>query len=158
MTILLCGLGNTERGDDGFGPYIIKNLGDLKKIKTMDCGMHIENYLNKIISMAPDLIILFDTVEHGPADVVLLRNEEIVANQALSITTHNLPFNSIYDYLKKQSSADIWLVGVMPRSYLNLSDSVRSFAHKVIEWLKILDNESKISILNLYETLSSTLR
>ena len=158
MNLLLCGMGNIERGDDGFGPYIIHNLRSLKQIKTIDCGMHIENYLNKIVSEDPDLIVLLDTIEQCPPKGVLLRNEEIMHNQALSVTTHALPFSAMYDYLKAQGRSQIWLFGVKPLSYEAFSDSVKILAHEVIQAAKFLDIQDKINIINVYETLSSTLR
>ncbi|MBN2620459.1 hydrogenase maturation protease [candidate division WOR-3 bacterium] len=158
MTVLLCGMGNIERGDDGFGPYVVQHLGTLKKMKTLDCGMHIENYLNTIIRMAPDLVLLLDTVENIPTQTVLLRNEEILKSQPLSLTTHVLPFSSMYEYIKDQCGAEVWLLGAAPQSYEHFSDPVRLLAQKVIRWSEFLDSEKEIDIINVYETLSSTLR
>ena len=151
-------MGNTKRGDDGFGPYIVSRLVSLKHIKTIDCGMYIENYLNAIVMLAPDLIIMLDTIEQGTSDAVLLKNEEIVHDQALSISTHNLPFSAVYEYLKHECRTDIWLFGVTARSYEAFSDHVRTIAHKVVCAMEFLDSQSKINIINVYETLSSTLR
>jgi hydrogenase maturation protease len=151
-------MGNSERGDDGFGSYIASSLVSLKTIKTIDCGRYIENYLNTIVNMAPDLIILFDTVKHGASDTLLLKNEEIVRDHALSISTHNLPFSAVYEYLKHECRADIWLFGVTARSYETFSNYVKTIAQKVICAMEFLDSQSKINIINVYETLSSTLR
>lgn len=158
MILLLCGIGNIERGDDGFGPYVVQHLGTLKKMKTLDCGMHIENYLNTIIRMAPDLVLLLDTVENIPTQTVLLRNEEILKSQPLSMTTHVLPFSSMYEYIKDQCGAEVWLFGLMPRSFELLSDPVRLLAHKVIQWVEFIDNQLEVDIIKVYETLSSTFR
>jgi hydrogenase maturation protease len=158
MTILLCGMGNIERGDDGFGPYVVDHLGSTDHIKILDCGMYIENYLNKIVDINADLIILLDTIDYDSKDIILIRNEEIIKDQSLSITTHNLPFNTIYDYLRTQCRAEIWLLGVKPISYDSFTERTKTCADRIIQIMEFLDSRSKINIMNVYETLSSTLR
>lgn len=151
-------MGNLERGDDGFGPYIVKQLSSLKKIKTLDCGLYIENYLTKIIGFRPDLIILLDAIQYESGETVLLRNEEIVQNQALSVSTHNLPISAIYEFLKAQSPADVWFLGIYPQSHQQLSEKTQAFADHLIEFFLLLDKQEKINIIKIYENLSSTLR
>lgn len=155
MTILLCGIGNLERGDDGFGPHIIQNLSTTRHIKTLNCGLHIENYLNKIVEYKPDLIIILDAIAGGEREIWLLQNEEIVQHQALSVTTHNIPFSALYEYIKTHSQADVWLLGVTPRSYEHFTERTEAFAHHLIQFFDSLDKQSKIDILNIYETVSS---
>lgn len=158
MKILLCGMGNRDHGDDAFGPYVIEQIKETDSVKKVDCNLYPENYLNKIISYNPDLIIFFDTIQRQGEEHILLRDDELLKHNPVSVSTHSLPFSSIYCYLKENSHANIWLFGVRPISYTHLTEETRSSAKRVINTFNSLDNEHKINIIALYETLSATLR
>ncbi len=158
MKILLCGLGNRERGDDGFGPYVVEHIQEKDYIKTMDCALNVENYLNQIIDLTPDLIIFFDTIQKQSQEPVLLRDEELLENATISLSTHNLPLRAMYDYLKEYSHAALWLYGVPPYSYEHLTRDIIKRAERVVTFFNSLDNKNKITIIDLYETLSTTLK
>jgi len=151
-------MGNKERGDDGFGSYIVEKIKQTDTVKTLDCQLYPENYLNKILSFQPDLIIFLDAVKNNGGGSVFLRNEEIVLNAPLSVSTHNLPFSSIYRYLKDSGGADVWFVGVTPHSYDKMSDEIMETAARIIDLFNMLDKEKKINIIKIYETLSTSLR
>jgi hydrogenase maturation protease len=158
MKILLCGLGNTERGDDGFGPYVVDHIQEDVQIETMDCALAVENYMNQIIDSKPDLVIFFDTIQREGQIPVLLRDEEMLANTAISLSTHNLPLRALYDYLKESTHANLWLYGVPSYSYERLTPDTLQRAKRVIAVFNSLDNKNKINIIDLYETLSTTLK
>ena len=158
MRILLCGMGNTERGDDGFGPYIIRHLSTTDLVRKVDCGMHPENYLNKMISECPDVIVFLDTVSKQGYKTVFLKDEEILEQSTLSVSTHNIPMSALYSYLKEGCSARICFIGVRPLSYERMTEDVTKLAHRIIEYFDSLDNQKNINIIGIYENLSSTLR
>ncbi len=158
MRILLCGMGNRDCGDDGFGSYIVENIQETDNIKKIDCGLYPENWLNKILSFNPSLIIFFDTMKKEASESILLRNEEILENNPISVSTHNLPFSSIYYYLKENCKADIWFLGVKPHSYKQLTSETVTFANQIIKALDLLDKQKNLNIINTYETLSTTLK
>lgn len=158
MRILLCGMGNTERGDDGFGPYIIQHLCTTNTVKTVDCGMHPENYLNKMISECPDVIVFLDTVSKQGCETVFLKDEEILEQSTLSVSTHNIPMSALYGYLKENCPARICFIGVRPLSYERMTKDVITVAHRIIKYFDSLDNKKNINIIGIYENLSSTLR
>jgi hydrogenase maturation protease len=158
MKILLCGMGNKYRGDDGFGSYVVENIHDTDVIKTIDCEIYPENYLNKIISFEPDVILFLDTIKKDGSKAILLKDEEILENNPLSISTHNLPFTSIYQYLKKNSEAHIWLLGIRPKSYERLTQETLEMAQQIISVFNSLDCKNNIDIIELNENLSVTLR
>jgi len=151
-------MGNKDRGDDGFGSYVLKNIQETNIIKKIDCGVSPENYLNKILFFCPNLIIFFDTVMKGNANAVLLKNEEIVENSPISITTHNLPFSSIYHYLKENSSADIWFLGVRPYSYEHMSNETMKIADRIISMFNLLDRHKDLNRISFYENLSTAFK
>lgn len=159
MKLLLCGMGNKERGDDGFGPYIVENVRETDNIKKIDCNLYPENYLNKIVSLNPDLIIFFDTVKKEGAKTFLLRNDEIVTNNPISVSTHNLPFSAIYQFLRENSKAEIFLLGVSVNSYQELSTETKNIADRICAVFKSIDKQKNLNIIvELYENISAAIR
>jgi len=158
MRILLCGIGNRERGDDGFGPYIVEQIKETDNIKKIDCHLYPENYLNKISSFAPDLIIFFDAIKKEGTETIFLKNDEIIAHNPISVSTHNLPFSAIYQFLKVNCRAEIWFLGVRPHSYEKLSDETMAVAQRITHVFNSLDIQKNLDIINLYENLSTAIR
>ncbi|MGB3479209.1 MAG: hydrogenase maturation protease [bacterium] len=158
MKIFLCGMGNRDRGDDGFGSYIVENIQESDCLKKIDCALYPENYLNKMTSENPDLIIFLDAVKRQGSQTVFLKDGEILENNPISVSTHNLPFSAIYQFLKANTQAEIWFLGVKPSSFEKMSSATKTVAHKIINILSFLDNQEKINILKVYETLSTTLK
>ena len=61
--IIILGIGNESKGDDGVGPYIIKRLKIFNKnpnLVLIDAGVVPENYIQKIINFNPETIIIID--------------------------------------------------------------------------------------------------
>lgn len=158
MKTLLCGIGNKDRGDDGFGTYILENIQESNCLRKIDCTLYPENYLNKMVSENPDLIIFLDTIRRQGSQNILLRNGEILEKNPISISTHNLPFSAIYEYLKANTQAKIWFLGIRPISYEKMSETTKTVAHKIINALNFLDKQENLNILKIYETLSTTLK
>jgi hydrogenase maturation protease len=158
MRIVVCGIGSRDRGDDGFGPYIIDHLKDSGVVEKMDCELYPENYLNIIRSMSPDLVIFLDAMSGGEGEAVLLRNEEIIEKSPLSVTTHNLPFSAVVQFLRENGVPDIFFLGVQAASYERLSGRVKDIADRIIVVLNTIDKEQGFDIIRLYEALSEQLR
>lgn len=158
MRIVVCGIGSRERGDDGFGPYIIDHLKDSDVVEKVDCELYPENYLNKICAMSPDLVIYLDAVSGGQAETVLLRNEEIIEKSPLSVTTHNLPFSAVVQFLRENGVPEVFFLGVQAVSYERLSARVKDIAERVVAVLNTIDKKQDFSIIRLYEVLSEKIR
>lgn len=158
MRIVVCGIGSRDRGDDGFGPYVIDHLKSSAVMEKIDCELYPENYLNKICSMSPDLVILLDAMRGVEAEAVLLRNEEIFQQSPLSVTTHNLPFSAVVQFLQEHGVPDVFFLGVQAISYERLSSRVKEIAMHIIAVLNTIDKEQGFDIIQLYEMLSEQLR
>jgi hydrogenase maturation protease len=158
MRVVVCGIGSRKRGDDGFGPYIIDHLQDSGVVTTFDCELYPENYLNRICSMSPDLVIFLDAMSGGEGEAVLLRNEEIIEKSPLSVTTHNLPFSAVIQFLQENGVRDVFFLGVQAVSYEQLSGQVRDIADRIIAVFNTIDKEQGFDIIHLYEALSEQLR
>jgi|GEM_PF-1186265 len=158
MKIVVCGVGALDRGDDGFGPYVIEQLGVSDTVVKFDCGLYPENYLNKIIALAPDLVMFFDAVAGGETGPVMLKNEEIAEQSPVSVTTHSLSFGAIYDFLRENGVEHVFFLGLPAISYELFSESNKMIADRLIAVLNNIDTASGLSIISLYEALSEEIR
>ncbi len=158
MRIVACGVGNIERGDDAFGPFIIEGLHEGDTLRKIDCGIHPENYLNVIVSLSPDIVLFFDTIRQCERESVLLRNEEIARKSPPSVSGHCLSLTAMYEFLKESGVKDILFLGVPVRSYSEISPEVRAVADRLISVLNKVDNMHGLDIMRMYEVLSEQLR
>jgi len=112
--IVLVGLGNILRSDDGVGVYLIQRLTGKVNAVCLDAGIALETYLGKIVKANPDTVLLVDAVHLGfaPGQSQVLTEDEILQN---GLTTHDLSPKFFIQYLKEQTPADIYLLGIQPQ-------------------------------------------
>ncbi|UCF70960.1 MAG: hydrogenase maturation protease [candidate division WOR-3 bacterium] len=158
MRVVACGIGNIERGDDAFGPFIIDGLHEGDTLRKIDCGIHPENYLNVIVSHSPDIVLFFDTIRQGEKESVLLRNDEIARKAPPSVSGHCLSLAAMYEFLRENGVKDILFLGVPVQSYSQISPGVRAVADRLISALNNVDNMHGLDIIKMYEVLSEQLR
>jgi hydrogenase 3 maturation protease len=129
--ILFVGIGNLLKMDDGAGVYIsrkIRNKGNLSSL-TVETG--IENYIGKINSLKPDILVLIDCVELGsaPGTFKLLELNQI---RDLTFNTHNISLRRLADFFKMP----VYILAVQPEKVdfgEKISYLVKSIANKIIK-------------------------
>lgn len=115
-TSLIVGVGNVMRGDDGFGPELVKNLAGKTKATLLDGGETPEDLLDKIVKMAPARMVIADAVALGgmPGDAALLESDQL--GKRIAVSTHNLSLLMFIRYLReKLPELDIKILGVQPK-------------------------------------------
>ncbi len=122
--ILVLGVGNSMKGDDGVGPYVARILmtGDLchdrsgrrSSLHAIDCGTTPENHTSVIRRMRPSRLIIVDAAEMGLA-VGACRVIPVERAGALGLSTHSMPLSLFAAYVG-ELVPDILLIGVQPRS------------------------------------------
>jgi hydrogenase maturation protease HycI len=133
--IVILGIGNEIKGDDGLGPIITKKLSSLfdenKDIIIFDGGTVPENYTGLIRKESPTHIILVDAVDmkKEPGYIRVVEKEEI-ANY--NISTHAMPISYLIKYIETTIGAQIILVGVQPKS-MGFAEPVSKEVEKSIE-------------------------
>ncbi|AFC99068.1 hydrogenase maturation protease [Methanocella conradii HZ254] len=111
-SVVLVGVGNRLRGDDAIGPAIIDMLkGHVPH--ALDVGEAPENYTSMIKRLKPSVIIFLDALDFGgmPGSVTLVESEEI---QRYGASTHGLSLEVAMDYLRLETGAVVFLIGVQP--------------------------------------------
>ena len=136
--VVIVGIGNPLRGDDGFGPAFIEDLRGRVSALCIDGGSAPENYIGKIIKEEPDTILIVDAVhlDLAPGEYRLLEKEDILE---CGFTTHDLSPHMFIDFLEKETKADIYLLGVQPKSLSfgdQMSEPVKRALQELIGLLK----------------------
>lgn len=115
--ILLLGIGNPEKGDDGVGPSLTEELRGKIKMEVLNAGMTPENYLGEIKKIAPHLIFVIDAAEMGgkAGEIFLVREENLPFFSSLS--THLPSLRLLVEILKSEiSSLSFYFLLIQPHT------------------------------------------
>lgn len=149
MKEVVLGIGNTLKGDDGIGIYIVerinkhlkrvkkeakqaKFIGARRKVIAINCSTTPENYTSIIRRHNPDRLILVDAAEMGlsPGSYRIIPPEKI---EVMQVSTHSMPLSFLMSYVSELCK-DIVLVGIQPGKMdfgTELSSTVRRSGDRV---------------------------
>jgi hydrogenase maturation protease len=128
--ILFVGIGNLLKKDDGVGVYISTNIKNTLKISRLTVEVSLENYIGKINSLDPDILVLIDCVDMAaaPGTHKLMSISRI---QDLTFNTHNISLSKLSEFFKM----NVYLLGIQPEKIdfgENMSYIVKEEADKII--------------------------
>lgn len=116
--VIIIGVGNVLKQDDGFGPAFAARLQGLLHeeatgIMCIDAGSAPENYIGKIAKENPDTVLIVDAADLGkePGEYEIVKKEDIVKS---GFSTHDLSPAAFMEFLARETGADIYLLGVQP--------------------------------------------
>ena len=128
---LFVGIGNLLKMDDGVGVYISKRIRTNDSILSLTVEASIENYIGKIVSLNPDILILIDCVDlkaiAGTFKLLSLRQI-----QDLTFNTHNISLRRLSEFF----TMPVYVLGIQPEKIdfgENLSYLVKNVADKIIK-------------------------
>jgi hydrogenase 3 maturation protease len=132
--VVLVGVGNPLRGDDGVGPALVARLRGKIKATCLDVGSAPESYTGAIVREHPDTIVLVDAVSLGsqPGAYGVLEASDIAQS---GLTTHTLSPALWIEYLKTQTSADIYLLAIQPED-LALGQGLSRTVERALEGIE----------------------
>ena len=109
------GVGNELRSDDAIGLAVIEKLRNMIDCPCINAGQVPENSFGLIVKEQPDTVVIIDAVQlfMKPGSYQLLTDTDI---QHTGFSTHTLSLSVFMQYLKEASDADVYLLGVQPRS------------------------------------------
>ena len=109
--ILFVGIGNVLKQDDGAGVYISNRIIPSHNIQVLTAEVSIENYIGKINSLEPDIVIIIDCADigQGPGTCRLLRVSEI---NDLTFNTHNISLKRIAEFFRPE----VFILGIQPEN------------------------------------------
>ncbi len=113
-SVLIVGIGNSLKGDDGAGPAVCEQLKDSRiSAEVIDTATAPENYIQKIISKAPQNLIVIDAVDFGAqAGEIKIFEPEQLSSHILS--THTLSPRIFIEMITKSIKTDVYFIGIQP--------------------------------------------
>ena len=128
---LFVGIGNVLKSDDGIGVYISNQINETSEIQKLTVEVSIENYIGKINSLKPDLVILVDCVDFGKQAgyCELLAVEKI---KDFTINTHNISLKRVSELFEMP----VLVLGIQPKKVDfgdMYTDDVLQTAEKIIK-------------------------
>lgn len=113
-TVVVVGIGNPLRGDDAAGSRVAQRLALASaRASIVDAQEVPESYLGRIVAARPDTIVLVDAVDIGgrPGDAAIIESDQI---ERYDPTTHRVPLGLLMKYLRCETGADTFLIGIQP--------------------------------------------
>ncbi|MEM2849270.1 MAG: hydrogenase 3 maturation endopeptidase HyCI [Candidatus Bathyarchaeia archaeon] len=115
--VVVLGIGNTLRRDDGFGVYVASSLKrfNFENALILEAGVSPEAVLDDILEFKPSHLIIIDTVEakRKPGDLIVARLEDLT--NEVTVSTHRLPLILLVKYLRLMGfDGEVVLIGVQP--------------------------------------------
>lgn len=128
--MLFVGIGNILKMDDGIGVYISRKIKNTNTVSALTAEVSIENYIGKINTLNPDILVIIDCVEikASPGSYRLLSPDQI---QDLTFNTHNISLNRLSDHF----GMPVYVLAIQPEKIgfgENLSYIVQNAADKIV--------------------------
>jgi hydrogenase 3 maturation protease len=128
--VLFVGIGNVLRKDDGVGVYISRRIKETERAFALTVEVSIENYIGKINSLNPGLLILMDCMElYQPPGSCRLIPLDNIADQTFN--THNISLVRLGDFFRMP----LRILGIQPQHIdfgEHLSDPVKKTAIRIV--------------------------
>ncbi|OWT33745.1 hydrogenase maturation peptidase HycI [Methanobrevibacter sp. 87.7] len=146
--LVILGIGNDIRGDDGLGQYIVNKLDediDDDNIEIINAKTVPENFTGKIRSIDPSHILIIDAVimDEEPGKIRLVNKEEV---SSVSISTHSMSLSYLVNYLEIKKPYNILFIGIQPENMdlgeLSLTDSCKKSSDEIINILETVLNDN----------------
>ena len=112
--VVVVGIGNPLRGDDAAGSCVARRLALASaRASIIDAQEVPESYVGRIVAARPDTVVLVDAVDIGgrPGDAAIIESDQI---ERYDPTTHRVPLGLVMQYLRRETGADTFLLGIQP--------------------------------------------
>jgi len=153
--ILFVGIGNVLKSDDGVGVYISRKIRKTSNIITLTAEVSIENYIGKINSLKPDILIIIDCVDmkSDPGSYKLLKIDKVFD---LTFNTHNISLKKLSGFFHMPT----FVLGIQPQNLSFgeiISFPVLETARKIIKLInnKEVNHGITISLSDLRRSVKS---
>lgn len=118
--ILIAGVGNELRKDDGFGPVVVRELLDTASVATdadiIDFGQRLYDLLLRMKEY--DVVIIVDAIEGEgkPGDIYMVSPEDVCKARAESLNPHHADLKELIAIGERMGSLpeDVYVIGCHP--------------------------------------------
>lgn len=142
--VLIAGIGNVLLGDDGVGPYVVRQLESTysfeEGVELEDLGTPALDFIDHIAGL--DALIVIDSVDNGkaPGTITLYRHQDLMRKApAVRMDTHSPAITESLlaaDVFFGMPPREVLLVGISAESYAagcNLSESVHAAIDSAVQ-------------------------
>jgi len=111
--LVVLGVGNRERGDDGAGPEVAERLAARGLACAFDCGTAPENYVAQVEALGAAHVVFVDAADLGAAagTVAFMPAGELPVQ---SVSTHSAGLAPLVEFLEAGCGARCWLLAIQP--------------------------------------------
>lgn len=155
--LCIMGVGNTMKGDDGFGVYVVEKLAEYynkigydinpnnevniinDNLVLLNCGVVPENFTDVLKKEKPSHILILDAALMGekPGTLKIVDSEDIAE---VGFLTHALPMTIIIKYITHYINTEILVIGIEPKN-LDFGGSLSNeIKEKASQFTKVLIN------------------
>jgi len=125
--VVIVGVGNVLRGDDGLGPVFVEGLKSKVGVPCINAGNVFENYLGVIIRERPETVLLVDAVhlDMNPGEFAIVDPSRIEHG---GLSTHDVSPSLFLNFLVEETRCNIFLLGIQPERIAlgtGISETVR---------------------------------
>lgn len=136
--LLILGVGNELKCDDGVGPFIVDNLDEKDNVICINAKTVPENFTGKIRKEQPSHVIIVDACLMGgeAGDIKIVDKDDFVN---IGISTHSMSLSYFVNYLERDNDFKIIFVGIEPETMEfgeELSEKIEKTAFYFINLLK----------------------
>lgn len=136
--LLILGVGNELKRDDGVGPFIVDNLDEKDNVICINAKTVPENFTGKIRKEQPSHVIIVDACLMGgeAGDIKIVDKDDFVN---IGISTHSMSLSYFVNYLERDNDFKIIFVGIEPETMEfgeELSEKIEKTAFYFINLLK----------------------
>ena len=126
--VMLLGVGDRSRGDDGGGSYLIKRLQNKVKIPMLDAGDVPENFISQIESSGANMVVIVDAADFNasPGEIALVEFSDL---KRFGVSTRCANLDVLFKIIPKNKWPDVMLVAIQPGDEspgMRLSEPVRT--------------------------------
>ncbi len=127
--VLLLGVGNRLRGDDGLGCFLVNRLKGKVNIPLIDGGTLPEKNLGFLEASHPDLVLVAvaaDVPDTASGDITLIDLDQL---PTMKVKTRSADLSLLFRFIPQKSRPEVLLIAVQPdnetQNRKGVSDSVR---------------------------------
>lgn len=138
--LIILGVGNELKSDDGVGPYVIDRLMEVSSdsVILIDAQTVPENFTGKIRKEQPSHLIIVDAclMDEEPGTVKVVSRDDF-AN--IGISTHSMSLSYFVRYLEQDNDFNVIFIGIEPKimEFANaLTPNVKEGADSLINDIK----------------------
>jgi len=146
-SVLFVGIGNVLKHDDGAGVYLTRQIRDTGMISTLIVEQSIENYIGKINTLNPEILVLVDCLYFGKysgySDIIPA--EEL---RCQTSNTHNISLKRLSELFKMP----VYILGIQPENIrfgegmtIHVKKAVTELADKINLYVTNERDESLLS-------------